>query len=251
MVHILWNCFRFQVTELSRNCIDRAMNFTRIENFDLLSKPGKSTDKALIILHGFGASAADLAPLSGVFPEFHDYTWYFIEGPVQVPLGMGVMGKAWFPLDMEAMQRALMAGNSEYYFKNTPPPGMAEMVTKLIPLVENIAKNHHEIILGGFSQGSMIASHLYPFVQKQVQKLLLLSSTLADVETLSKNYKDADPVAVYQSHGASDPVLSIKGAMALKEFYEERNIDHKFHQFSGAHEIPIQVLEDAKSFLKK
>ena len=64
------------------------------------------TDKTLVLFHGFGADAYDLQTLSDVIKTPWPCNWIFPQGILEVPIGPGWTGRAWWPIDMAAHQQA-------------------------------------------------------------------------------------------------------------------------------------------------
>src|SRR6185437_12531546 len=56
----------------------------------------------VVLFHGFGADAHDLAPLSDVSSQIKA-TWIFPNAGLQVPIAPGFMGRAWFHIDVAAL----------------------------------------------------------------------------------------------------------------------------------------------------
>ena len=226
------------------------MNFLRLCDFDILVNKKEESDQAVVVLHGFGASAQDLAPISQVFTEFSEYDWYFIDAPLEVPLGMGMMGKAWYPLDMEAIQQAIATNSFLDLYKDNTPDGFEDILSRLTPLMNELSTKYKNLALGGFSQGSIVSSHLMTRLEKNFSKLFLFSSAYVDQKNLEKGYQSKREMKIFQSHGEGDPVLPFAGALELKKFFLGKQYDLNFQSFTGGHEIPMPVLEQFKSFLE-
>ena len=58
-------------------------------------------------------------------------------------------------------------------------------------------------------------------------------------------------ISFFQSHGEQDPVLSIEGAVGLKNLLTECGHEVKFFKFSGQHEIPPNILQETVRFLEQ
>jgi len=204
----------------------------------------------IVLLHGYGANMRDLAPLATLLPELKKYNWIFPDGPLKVLIGPNMYGKAWFPIDMEEMNRAMMSGGFENLFCDHYPQGMQESSK----LLENFIKNQisGDVILGGFSQGSMMACELSFNTPVHAKALILLSSTLVARERLEKSLEKHEiSLPIFQSHGQGDPVLPIHMAKKLKDIFEKNNLEVDYHEFPGGHEIPPRILQSLIHFLKE
>jgi phospholipase/carboxylesterase len=131
--------------------------------------------------------------------------------------------------------------------KGRVPPELDQTLTMLENLIVTLSKKHKKIILGGFSQGAMCASHLAMKESLKIDGLVLLSGALLAEERFPKA---ARAVPFYQSHGLQDPILSIDGARDLERKLQMLNFQGKLHVFQGGHEIPAQVIHDVKRFLQ-
>jgi phospholipase/carboxylesterase len=198
----------------------------------------------IIMLHGYGASMLDLAPIASVSPEFKKFNWVFPDAKIEVPIGPHTMGKAWFPIDMTRFETGVIGDLYSYI----TPAGMNEACEQLAPLIKSVSQRANGVIIGGFSQGSMMALELC--LQKTIdfKMLVLLSSTLVNVEKL-KSRISALTYPIFQSHGTSDAVLPFSFAKKLQENLDE-DTDHHFFEFSGGHEIPPYVLSELINMLK-
>lgn len=225
------------------------MRVTRINDFDILFQEG-STDKSVVVLHGYGASFQDLAPLYQYLDPKDEYNWYFVDGPLKVDIGMGMRGSAWFPIDMMGLQQAQLEGRIEDFFTHSKPDGIEDMTTRLIHLVKEIKKNSSNIYLGGFSQGSMMSLSMALEEPELVERLFLLSSTLFDEDYIANHFKSIRHIPIFQSHGVGDPVLPFFLCEKLKTYLEKVD-EYEFHPFQGGHEIPMPIIQKLQKFLEK
>lgn len=232
-----------------KNLKGTAMNFTRINNLDVITKSG-SSNKAVIVLHGYGANFQDLAPLHSYLDPQQRLNWYFIDGPQLVDIGMGMTGKSWFPIDMMKLQSSLLNGTFSKIFADHEPEGLCEVSDTIIKIIDNIQSEFKDIYIGGFSQGSMVSLKVAMKAPDKVSKLFLLSSTLFNERGLDEKLSDLKAITTFQSHGQADPVLPFSMAQRLEEKLEGSISNYKFHSFNGGHEIPLEVIKELKSFLE-
>lgn len=210
-------------------------------------KVDNNSPKAVFMLHGYGASMNDLYGLAGLIDKDKKYNWYFPNGHVVINLGYHMQGRAWFPIDMQALEQAMMAGTFRN-FKDLTPPGMQEAIIVLKEFIQPIANDYDEVILGGFSQGAMLTSHLCSEIDK-VKAALLFSGVLVAQDELIKKLDHSPAFPFFQSHGKSDPVLNYAEATQLFELLKLYRWRGDFIGFDGAHEIPMNVIEKASRFL--
>ncbi len=206
-----------------------------IENSD----PGT----AIVMFHGYGANMQDLYPLMEMWDE-GTMSWYFPNGILPLPMGY-YEGRAWFSIDMEALDRSIRTGEFRNMAESLPPEFELTLHQQELFLME-LAKKHRKIIIGGFSQGAMCASHLALRNNLNIHGLILLSGNLLAEKKFPPS---ARGVPFYQSHGTKDPILPIAGAKLLEQKLHDLNFQGHLHVFEGGHEIPLKVINEVKDFI--
>lgn len=216
---------------------------TNIAGVECLEVSGEHSDVGVVFFHGYGANMHDLFPLWEMWHK-DKFNWYFPNGIQSLPMGY-YEGRAWFSIDMIELERSIREGRSRD-MKKSIPPELDETLSHLEQLVLTLSKKHKTLILGGFSQGAMCASHLAMKDSLAIDGLVLLSGALLAEERFPKAAKG---IPFYQSHGTSDPILSVDGAKDLEQKLQSMNFQGKLHTFRGGHEIPMSVINEVKTFL--
>lgn len=212
-----------------------------ISGIECLSVKNENAKNAVIIFHGYGASMHDLFPLIEMWNK-PQTDFYFPNGIL--PLEMGHYGgRAWFPIDMQKLQLAMMRGEHRN-MDNDKPEGADEVLEKLEMFATEVSKNYEKLIIGGFSQGAMCSSHLMMRLEN-LSGVILLSGNLVYQEGLQK--KGDTPF--YQSHGYEDPILGYEGAKRLTQKLNELGYKGSLDSFEGGHEIPMKVVNNVSKFL--
>jgi phospholipase/carboxylesterase len=214
----------------------------------IVENPGQQ--RAVVLIHGFGADFRDLAPLHSYLDPQSEWTWIFPNGPVSVPLGMSMEGRAWFEIPMDELQREIASGIPRDY-SQLSPKGFAQAISQLQGLIFELTGEYEEIVIGGFSQGGMMASHLLGSCGDQLMGAILYSTVLLDEVRLKKSLEGIKPTAFFQSHGTQDPVLFVNNGKKLFDILKGLDWKGEWVEFRGGHEIPMQVLERSAQFLKK
>ncbi|MCB0406557.1 MAG: serine esterase [Bdellovibrionales bacterium] len=215
-----------------------------------LHRPSTKNESAkAVIFHGFGANAYDLFDLNQMMDPQSQLDWYFPNGPLEVPIGPGFFGRAWFPLDTEALERALQSGGGVDYV-DVRPAGMDEAVQKALRFLQEIHFNPQTDFLGGFSQGSMMAVDIVRQLPQTPKGLFIFSGALVDKKGFSSDQMGFKGLRVYQSHGMQDEILPLRGAEKLRDQLRSLGANVEWHDFRGGHEIPFEVLSRAAQFLK-
>ena len=218
-------------------------------NLDYL-KMNNGSKKAIFMLHGYGASMNDLYGLADVITTKEEFDWIFPNAPLPVDLGMAMEGRAWFPIDMQELERAMMSG-SHRNFEDKCPNEFKTSINLAKVFIDSISKDYDEIIIGGFSQGAMVSSHLCSYGFEKLKGLILFSGTLIAKDMLLDGLEVIKPVPFFQSHGKQDPVLSFAESMKLFELLKLNRFEGEFVPFDGAHEIPIAVIHKVKDYINR
>ena len=107
------------------------------------------------------------------------------------------------------------------------------------------------VILGGFSQGAMLALDLCLRLPESPGGLVVFSGTLLN-ETA---WREAAParrgLRVLQSHGSEDALLSFAAARRLADLLLEAGLEVDFVPFRGPHTIPHEVMARFAVFLRE
>jgi len=189
----------------------------------------------------------DLAPLHQVIDPEGEWNWYFPNGPLRIPFGVQWEGRAWFPIDMLELERAMQAGTHRD-FSGHSTADFSHAVETMEGFVREIGQKHPDLVIGGFSQGAMGASHVAARIATPLKGLVLLSATLVDKAALEK--APNQDLTFFQSHGDSDQLLGHKAAKNLFDLLTAKGMHGVWTPFRGGHEIPMQVLQGLKAYLK-
>ncbi|MCX6131195.1 MAG: esterase [Proteobacteria bacterium] len=188
----------------------------------------------------------------GIAPEAdpsQTFDWFFPRGPLRLQLGYGYEGRAWFPIDVEAIQAASLRGDPIPYADHLPA-GMIEASESLQKFSQALGEHYETLILGGFSQGAMLSCDAGLQLIKAPRALILLSGNLVAKTRWKERMPIAKSMQIFQSHGHSDFVLPYAGADGLAALWQKYGYDLRFISFHGGHEIPDMVLKELRSFLK-
>lgn len=214
-----------------------------VQGIETLVVNGNNPEVGIIMLHGYGANMQDLFPLWEVW-HAEKFNWYFPNG--LLPLNMGYYeGRSWFSIDVQEMERAMREGRPRN-MRGTVPPEFDSTLSHLALFVDEISKKHKTLIVGGFSQGAMCASHLAMNSSLSIDGLILLSGALIAESRCPAQVKG---IPFYQSHGVKDPILDIHSGRELEEKLCSLNFKGKLHPFQGGHEIPPTVVHEVRNFL--
>ena len=216
------------------------------------SKTGTAPPLTVVLMHGYGAPGDDLVALADVLDAPEGTTFLFPEAPNMLGDAalMSLLGdaRAWWPIDVGRFQRAMMRGSLAALEELTKdvPEGMAEAregVVSLLDAVESeLGTPPERIVLGGFSQGSMLALDVALRTERALAGLVVLSGTLLAASEWVPRMATRKELPVFQSHGTEDPILPFVIAQKLRQALDDAGMRVSFTQFEGGHGIPPGVL---------
>ena len=158
-------------------------------------------------------------------------------------------------IDVERFQRA--AGNplETATMSGEVPPGMPEASQLLLGWLE-AAERHTGVpfgrtLLGGFSQGSMVATDVALRLPTPPAALCVFSGHLLAEPEWRQLAKNRGPMPVLQTHGKYDPLLPIAGAMALRDLLIEAGLPVEFVAFNGPHTISIEGINRCAALMQR
>lgn len=214
---------------------------------------GGGEGPVVVLLHGFGAPGTDLVPLHQVFRVADDVRWVFPEAPLDLgALGFGPGARAWWMIDMAALERAQMTGEIRDRSQDIPE-GLAPVRKAMVELLDAVERELQpsKLVLGGFSQGAMVSMDVALHDERPLAGLIQLSGTLlAEPEWKPRMAKRAG-LPVLQSHGRQDPLLPFSIAQRLEALMSEAGMDNRFVGFNGGHDIPRSTLEAMQDFFDR
>ena len=206
-------------------------------------RQGGGSGPIVILLHGFGAPGTDLVGL-----------WRVAEVPAEArfvfpaaPLSLGPMygeGRAWWPIDLTAYDRAMRTGETRD-LSQTIPDGLAPAREAIVKLLADVRAELGDgpIVLGGFSQGAMLALDVTLRTEFALAGLVLFSGTLLAREEWGPLLPKVAGLRIVQSHGQSDQILPFSLAEELKDLLTHAGAVIRWVPFNGGHEIPSGAMD--------
>ncbi|MDR4461567.1 MAG: hypothetical protein MRJ67_13800 [Nitrospirales bacterium] len=217
-----------------------------------VDRQGSGEGPLVVLLHGFGAPGDDLVALWRYLNVPDEVRFLFPAAPMQLGMGFGD-ARAWWMLDMERLTQARAQGQWDALSQEIPrglPPARTQMQDLLSLATETLSVPYSSLVLGGFSQGAMLATDLVLHTDTPFAGLVLLSGTLIAKNEWLTRLSNRQSLPVFQSHGTDDPILSFSMAQQLREHLQTAGLPVSWVEFRGGHEIPIQVLQGLEAFLQ-
>ena len=215
-----------------------------------------SPQLALVFCHGFGAPGDDLVPLGSEWirsqPQLAVVRMVFPEAPLQLPAVYG-NGRAWWPLNVEALMERQATGFGLKQLQEDTPDGLPKARRSLLSVVDELARQSRlpvsRVVLGGFSQGAMLALDVALHLEDRPAGAVLFSGNLVARPEWERRARNRAGLPVFQSHGRQDPLLPFSGAEALQDVLVQARMAVEFLEFDGGHTIPPSVVNRSSQFL--
>lgn len=222
--------------------------------------PEAVSPKLVVVLcHGFGAPEHDLVPIADelfeLCPDLADSVEViFPAAPLSLDhLGM-LGGRAWWHIDMNELIGAIEHGNLRI-LRDRRPEGIDEARDLLLGVLDEVQQKTNlprgRFVLGGFSQGSMLAVEAALHWSESPGGLCLWSSTLVSEAQWRVNVTRLKNIPVVQSHGRQDPILPFAAAVALRDLLIEAGAKMNFIEFDGPHTITLAGLQAMVEMLER
>jgi phospholipase/carboxylesterase len=210
-------------------------------------EPNQTVERVVVILHGFGAPGDDLVPLVQALPMQKGTRYVFPEAPID--LGDG---RAWWIIDWNERARYERSGDWTGYTQLVPPglPEASDKVSALLDAIEKWGVPSERVVLGGFSQGAMLALDVAAHRVKKPRAIVCLSGSLIAVPRWLGKAPTLKGVPILMTHGKSDPVLPFAMAERLRDELNKAGARVEWTPFSGGHQIPDPALAALRRFLE-
>jgi phospholipase/carboxylesterase len=163
-------------------------------------------------------------------------------------------GRAWWHIDMVALQVARMTGQNDMLAAQVPE-GLAEAREALSAAFSVLEKDHglkwEETFLGGFSQGAMLAMDYSLRSTHPLKGVIQMSGTMICEPEWLPLMKRRAGLPVFQSHSPDDQVLPLSLAERLRDQMAAAGMKPTFALFRGGHGIPGDVQRKLSAFLSQ
>jgi phospholipase/carboxylesterase len=222
-------------------------------------REGGGDGPLLVLFHGFGAPGTDLVPLWRSVRVPPEVRFAFPAAPVNLDPSApaDLAPRAWWMIDILRLQQTLQGGREAALAlaKEPPPPGMAEARATVEAFLDaceaKLSAPRERVVLGGFSQGAMLACDVTLRTARPPAGLVLMSGApVSEPEWRPLATKRAG-LRVLQSHGRADPILPFAGGEYLRELLREGGLEVEWIAFGGGHGIPDGVLERLGPFVSE
>ncbi len=218
-------------------------------------REGGGSGPVLVLLHGFGAPGTDLVPLYRQVQAPPEVRFVFPMAPLVLDPSVppALAPRAFWNIDILALQQAALAGRFLELIDRVPEglDAAREAVIGLLEAVDRELDARGRIVLGGFSQGAMLACDVALRTTRALAGLVPLSGTVIARSEWQRLAPARKGLRVLQSHGRQDPILPFNGGVALRELLTQAGLEVEWHEFNGGHGIPDAVVSRLGPFMRR
>ncbi|KZX94984.1 MULTISPECIES: alpha/beta hydrolase [unclassified Sulfitobacter] len=215
---------------------------TRVLNAERREPKSGETRSVVVFLHGYGANGADLLGLADPLGEHLPDTLFVAPDAPEACAG-APMGFQWFPIPW-------IDNSSEEEAER----GMVRAVDDLNAFLDALMVDEdvlpEQVVLFGFSQGTMMALHVAPRREDPVAGIVAFSGRLLSPETLKEEARVRPPVLLV--HGDADDVVPPQSLPQAAEALQEAGWQDVYaHVMKGTgHGIAPDGLSVALAFMR-
>lgn len=207
---------------------------------------GGAGPPTFVLLHGYGSTPEAWLPFSRTIALPPRGRFVFPRGPeATLPPDGPVGGRAWWRLDLA---RHIPAGSVLPDLSATRPPGIVQAASLVRATLADAPRG--PLLLGGFSQGAMVAAEIAFASDQRLTALVLLSSSIVDEAKWERGMARRRGLPVFISHGRRDEILPFEVAERLGRKLESAGLRVTWLPFEGGHEIPAEVVAGLNAFLR-
>jgi phospholipase/carboxylesterase len=190
---------------------------------------------ALVLFHGRGADEHDLYPLLDFLDPERRLLGVTPRGPISLPPG----GAHWYKLqEVGFPDRETFLATYE------------ELGSWLDGFLDEHGIAHDRTVLGGFSQGAVMA---YAFAlgkgRPRPAALISLSGFIPTVDGFELDLSEIPPVAI--GHGTYDPIISVEFGRQARQLLEEAGASVLYREYPLPHAIDPSFLVELRAWLTR
>jgi phospholipase/carboxylesterase len=205
---------------------------------------GGGDGPAVVLLHGYGAPGEELVALGRELDAGSSTRFVFPAAPLALESAWG--GRAWWLVDILAMQMAIVEGRAHELLDQVPA-GIADARAQIEALLDELCAP--KVVLGGFSQGAILSLDLALRSERPLAGVVVMSGTLAMTSDWRPLMSRRRGLSLFQSHGTRDPIFPFAIAERLRDELSQAGLAVDWLAFRGQHEIPPPARERLAAFL--
>lgn len=215
---------------------------TRVLTAERKAPLSGDTRSIVVFLHGYGANGADLLGLADPLSEHLPDTLFVAPDAPELCAG-APMGYQWFPIPW-------IDGSSEEESERGMQSAIADLNAFLDALMVDEDVLPEQVVLFGFSQGTMMALHVAPRREDPVAGIVAFSGRLLSPETLKDEV--VSKMSILLVHGDADDVVPPQSLPEAAQALQEAGFQDVFAhiQKGTGHGIAPDGLSVALAFMR-
>lgn len=204
----------------------------------------KQIDRAVIWLHGLGASGHDFEPVVPQLGLANDMAVRFVfpHAPnIPVTINGGMVMPAWYDILEMSLERKVDIAQIER---------SAQQIRDLIQREIERGVEPKNIVIAGFSQGGAVAYHVALGYPQRLAGLMTLSTYLATNDSLS--YSDINKnLPILIEHGTHDPVVPVVLGQQAQQLLTDKGYEVEYNTYPMAHQVCMPQIQNIGKWLNK
>ena len=215
---------------------------TRVLNAERKEPLSGSTRSVVVFLHGYGANGADLLGLADPLSE-HLPDTLFVAPDAPENCAGSPMGYQWFPIPW-------IDGSSEEESMRGMQAAVEDVNAFLDALMVDEDVLPEQVVLFGFSQGTMMSLHVAPRREDAIAGIVAFSGRLLEPDLLVDEVVSKMPILLV--HGDQDDVVPVQSLPEAAEALQTAGFQDVFAhiQKGTAHGIAPDGLSVALAFMR-
>jgi phospholipase/carboxylesterase len=179
-------------------------------------------------------------------------------------LADSIEGYRWLPelLHLDWLNYLLVNAPDEYYggyswydFAGDPAPGVMRSCKLLSELLDSMVQKGYpaeDIVLGGFSQGCLMAIETGLRYPQRLAGIVGISGYISDLPKLKRELSTVGKQQrVLMSHGTQDPIIPFANVRKQAAELKAAGVDVEWHEFAKPHSIAGESeISIVRSFIK-
>jgi phospholipase/carboxylesterase len=190
----------------------------------------------LILHHGRGADENDLFPLADLFDPRRRLHVVTPQAPLQPP---GLSGHHWY-----------VVSRVGYPDPATFRQSQAELAELHDHLLESTGLSADRMILGGFSQGTVMSYALALDGGRPAPRgILAFSGFIPTVPGWAPSTADRTGTNAFIAHGRFDPVIDVSFGRQARDVLTDAGLPVEYHESDSGHHLDPRVLPAATDYI--
>jgi len=211
---------------------------------------------SLVLLHGFGVPGNDLSWLAERLIERQasrgrPFQVILPVGPLPLVAEAPNAGRTWFPVDMFALQVALLQRRWDELAEHCPE-GLAwasHLLDEALLALQTLDVPPSDVVVGGFSQGALVGAQAVFSGGAPPRGLVLLSAMMTNEKEWLPLIARRAGLEVFQMHSPEDPVVPYALGQRLGDVMRKAGLHLTEFEAQPGHYIHLDAADALDAWL--